>query len=54
VTVPAGYVQGLPVGISFVGTAWTEATLIGMAYAYEQASLRRRPPTFPATVKIKA
>jgi amidase len=54
VTVPAGYVRGLPVGISFVGTAWTEATLIGMAYAYEQASLRRRPPTFPATVNVKA
>jgi amidase len=54
VTVPAGYVLGLPVGISFVGTAWTEAALIGMAYAYEQASLRRRPPTFPATVNVKA
>jgi amidase len=53
VTVPAGYVQGLPVGISFVGTAWTEASLIGMAYAYEQASLRRRPPAFPATVNLK-
>jgi amidase len=54
VTVPAGYVQGLPVGISFVGTAWTEASLIGMAYAYEQASLRRRAPAFPATVNVKA
>jgi amidase len=54
VTVPAGFVAGLPVGISFVGTAWTEASLIGMAYAYEQASLRRRPPTFPATVNLKA
>ena len=54
VTVPAGYVQGLPVGISFVGTAWTEAALIGMAYAYEQASQRRRPPTFPATVNVRA
>jgi len=54
VTVPAGYVQGLPVGLSFVGTAWTEAALIGMAYAYEQASQRRRPPTFPATVNVRA
>jgi amidase len=54
VTVPAGFVAGLPVGISFVGTAWTEASLIGMAYAYEQASLRRRAPTFPATVNVKA
>jgi amidase len=54
ITVPAGYVQGLPVGISFVGTAWTEASLIGMAYAYEQASQRRRAPAFPASVNAKA
>jgi amidase len=54
VTVPAGHVAGLPVGISFVGTAWTEASLIGMAYAYEQASQRRRAPSFPATVNVKA
>jgi amidase len=54
VTVPAGYVHGLPVGISFVGGAWSEATLIGMAYAYEQATLHRRAPTFPATVNVKA
>jgi amidase len=54
VTVPAGFVAGLPVGISFVGTAWTEAALIGMAYAYEQASLRRRAPVFPSTVNLKA
>jgi amidase len=54
VTVPAGYVHGLPVGISFVGGAWSEATLIGVAYAYEQASGRRRAPTFPATVNVKA
>lgn len=54
VTVPAGQVHGLPVGLSFVGGAWSEATLIGMAYAYEQASRRRRPPTFPASVNVKA
>jgi amidase len=53
VTVPAGYTHGLPVGLSFVGGAWSEATLIAMAYAYEQASLRRRAPTFPATVTVK-
>jgi amidase len=53
VTVPAGYVHGLPVGLSFVGTAWSEASLIGMAYAYEQATLRRRAPGFPATVNVK-
>ena len=54
VTVPAGFARGLPVGISFVGGAWSEATLIGMAYAYEQASKRRRAPAFPGTVNIKA
>jgi amidase len=53
VTVPAGFVAGLPVGISFVGGAYSEAALIGMAYAYEQASLRRRAPTFPASVNVK-
>lgn len=54
VTVPAGYARGLPVGLSFVGGAWSEATLIAMAYAYEQATLHRRAPTFPATVNLKA
>ena len=44
VTVPAGFVQGLPCGISFVGTAWSEARLIALAYAYEQASRARKPP----------
>jgi len=53
-TVPAGQVRGLPVGISFVGTAYSEAALIGMAYAYEQASHRRRAPTFPASVNPMA
>jgi amidase len=50
ITVPAGYVRGLPVGLSFVGTAFTEAPLIGMAYAFEQATNHRRPPTFPTTI----
>ena len=54
ITVPAGQTHGLPVGLSFVGTAYTEASLIGMAHAYEQASRRRRAPTFPASVNIKA
>ena len=54
ITVPAGFTRGLPVGISFVGGAYSEATLIGMAYAYEQASKRRRAPTYPASVNIKA
>jgi amidase len=52
VTVPAGYVRGLPVGISFFGRAWSEPTLIRLAYAYERATTHRRPPTFPATVDL--
>jgi len=52
ITVPAGYVHGLPVGLSFVGAAFSEAALIGMAYAYEQATLHRRAPMFPASVSL--
>jgi amidase len=44
ITVPAGYVFGLPVGISFVGRAWSEPTLIKLAYAFEQATHARRMP----------
>lgn len=50
ITVPAGFVNGLACGISFVGKAWSEPTLIAMAYAYEQASNRRRPPTYVRSV----
>jgi len=50
VTVPAGLVQGLPCGISFVGMAWSEARLIALAYAYEQASHARKPPTYVKTI----
>jgi amidase len=49
ITVPAGFVRGLPVGISFFGGAWSEPTLIKLAYAYEQATKHRKPPTFAAT-----
>lgn len=55
ITVPAGQLHGLPVGLSFVGSAFSEATLIRFAYAYEQASLQRRPPSFPKSVSsVKA
>jgi amidase len=54
VTVPAGYVHGLPVGLSFVGGAFSEAALIGMAYAYEQATLHRKAPRFAASASVKA
>jgi len=46
ITVPAGLVQGLPVGISFFGQAWSEPTLIKVAYAFEQTTKARRKPTF--------
>jgi len=48
ITVPAGLVFGLPVGISFIGTGWQEAKLIRMAYAFEQATKARVAPTFRA------
>jgi amidase len=49
ITVPAGFVSGLPVGISFFGRAWSEPTLLAIAYAFEQESRARRPPAFAAT-----
>ncbi len=52
ITVPMGFDHGLPVGISFFGRAWSESTLIKLAYAYEQATRHRRPPTFAPTADL--
>jgi amidase len=46
VTVPMGFVQQLPVGISFFGRAWSEPLLLRLAFAYEQATRHRRAPRF--------
>ncbi|HEY0320449.1 MAG TPA: amidase [Pyrinomonadaceae bacterium] len=46
INVPAGYIHGLPVGISFFGRAWSEPTLIKLAYAFEQATKHRTAPKF--------
>jgi amidase len=54
VTVPAGFVHGLPIGLSFAGTAWSEPQLIRYAYAFEQATRSRKAPRFSATIDTAA
>ena len=51
ITVPMGLVHGLPVGLSFVGPAWSEAKLIKLAYAFEQTTHARRAPKYYRTLE---
>lgn len=54
ITVPAGFVFGLPVGISFFGAAWSEPKLIQYAYAFEQATRARQAPRFLRAPEFRA
>ena len=51
ITVPMGFVQELPLGLSFIATAYTESKLLSMAYAYEQATKKRKAPKFISAYK---
>ena len=54
VTVPCGYVSGLPVGLSFFGPRWTEPRLIALAYSFEQATRVRQAPALAASIGVLA
>ena len=48
-----GFYRGLPIGLSFFGSAWSEPTLIRIAYAFEQATHHRKAPAFAPTADLK-
>ena len=52
ITVPAGAVHGLPVGLAFMGRRWSEAKLIALAYAFEQSTRHRRAPSFVGSITL--
>jgi amidase len=52
ITVPMGQAEGLPIGLTFVGPAWSEGRLLQLAYAYEQGTKHRKPPVLPVTRRV--
>ncbi len=54
INVTAGYLFGLPVGLSFFGRAWSEPTLVKLAYSFEQLTKARKAPQFLPTLTLKA
>ena len=53
-TVPMGFIRGLPLGLSFIGLPWTEAALLALGHAFEQVARARRPPTYLPSLEAEA